>query len=157
MTPRPVPFPTVSVQHGVAEQLARLSHFALLDLPEVHEISRVADFLIGDVGGAAQARRLWNELHADCHRLWHLISDDWDDRDLDELSFADARRMDPGATAEQELMVRYERTRDRLVADIEDRIGRGRYTAVEMRRVDAEIASSMARHPAGRKLAGSAW
>ncbi|TFV91375.1 hypothetical protein [Blastococcus sp. CT_GayMR16] len=121
---------TVSVRSGLAEQLARLAHFADLDLPEVQELDAVACFLIGDVGDATAKTELWEQLKAgDAARLWYLISDDWDDRDLD-----DAIDTDAGLTREQEEQARYERTRNRLCSDIERTVYLARYRAAEARR-----------------------
>lgn len=121
------------VAHGTAEQLARLTHFRALDLPEVAELDAVALFLIGDVGDPTDKLRLWQELRTDCLALWYLIASDWDDRDLDELTDADWMRHS-FATQEQELAHRYGVTRDRLVSEIEGCIWRHRYSQAERTR-----------------------
>lgn len=84
ITRRPQP-----VRPGTAEQLARIAHFRALDLPEVEELDIVAGFLLGDVGDVLHKQELWGQLQDDCHKLWHLLTDDWDDRDLDELTEAE--------------------------------------------------------------------
>lgn len=123
--PAPVP-------HGLADQLARIAHFRALDLPEVEELDAVACFLLGDVGDAVERLSLWDELRDDCEQLWHLITADWSDDDLDDL-----RDDDPAwwpFTDAQVLECRYQQTRDRLEGDIETAVRRHRYAVVEARR-----------------------
>lgn len=124
--PRPRVIP---VTNGTAEQLARVAHFRALEDTQPEELDFVALFLLGDVGDSADKWELWEQLRDDCGRLWHLITDDWDEADLD-----DPREADAGLTAAQEEQARYERTRDRLCGEIERAIHVARYRAAEARR-----------------------
>jgi hypothetical protein len=134
------------VRPGTAENLARLAHFRALDLPEADELDSVAYQLLGAVGDTNAKRELWEQIRVgDGRELWFLIAADWDDRDLDELTEEQYRRLEPADHAE-ELDARYEVTRDRLVHDIERTIWLARARA-------AEIDAAVARHPAGSRLA----
>jgi hypothetical protein len=122
------------VRCGTAEQLARLAHFRALNLPEVDELDAVACFLIGDAGDSQARRELWEQLRDDAERLFHLITDDWDSDDLDELTERQCMRL-PLVALEQEIVdARYAATRERLAADIEGTVRLARYTAAENRR-----------------------
>lgn len=117
-----------TVRPGTAEQLARLAHFSALEHIQPEELDAVAHFLLGDVGDVTAKAGLWGQLREDCGRLWHLITDDWDENDL-----LDASEADEGLTAGQELDARHERTRDRLCSDIERRVYLARYAAIQAR------------------------
>jgi len=159
VTPLPGPFTVQPVPHGLAEQLARVAHFRELDHPEAHELNCVARFLIGDVGGRDAADLLWVQLRDDCLRLWHLVTDDWDDRDLDELTAAQYERLGV-CSYELEQHARFERTRDRLSSEIETAVHAARYRAVAARRAsghrDGALAAAVVRHPAGSLFPGGA-
>jgi len=136
VTRLPSPFTVQLVQHGVAEQLARVAYFRTMEHPQADELDCVARFLLGAVGGREATDLLWSQLRDDCQRLWHLITDDWDDRDLDELTDGEwARSSFPSAG--YEIDARYEKTRDRLTGEIESAIYRARVAAVEARRAVA--------------------
>lgn len=151
---------TAPVAPGTAENLARLSHFRGLEHTQPEELDAVAYFLIGDVGGAMRAATLWQQLcEHDAAQLWHLITDDWDDRDIDDPIDEDA-----ALTTPQELEARHERTVARLVWDIEQRISVARYDAAEAKRAAARrqhradvearihpVDAAMRRHPAGSR------
>ena len=116
------------VPAGTAEQLARLAHFAGLDLPEVEELDSVARFLIGNAGDTAARQELWQQLRDNAEHLWHLITDDWSDDMLDGLRSVDYERHQIDSyDREQEL--RYRFTRDRLSGSIENRIEQARFAA----------------------------
>lgn len=119
--------PAQPVRPGTAEHLARLAHFASLDLPEVDELDRVAQFLLGDVGGIRE--ELWPQLKEhEARRLWHLIADDWDDRDLDELTEAQYEVLGL-CTYKGEQEARHETTVARLVSEIERAVWLARVAA----------------------------
>jgi hypothetical protein len=118
---------TQTVPAGAAIQLARLAHFADLDMPEAVELKFTGYWILGAVGDPAP---LWEALHDDAIRLWHLISDDWDDRDLDELPEVDYF---PGMAPQVAESVRYARTRTRLECEIEHRVWLARYDAMQSR------------------------
>lgn len=117
-----------TVRPGTAEQLARLAHFSALERTQPEELDAVAFFLLGDVGDVTVKAGLWGQLREDCGRLWHLITEDWDENDL-----LDACDEDEGLTAAQELDARHERTQNRLCSDIERRVYLARYAAVQAR------------------------
>lgn len=121
------------VAHGTAEQLARIAHFRAVEHTQPEELDVVALFLIGKTGDATEKLALWNELRDDCERLWFLITSDWDDRDLDELTDDDWMRHS-FATQEQELAHRWAKTRDRLAGEIEGCIDRHRVMHAERTR-----------------------
>lgn len=129
-----------TVRHGTAEQLARIAHFRALETVQPEELDAVALFLIGQVGDPMEKLALWNDLRDDCERLWYLITSDWDDRELDELTDADWHRHQ-FATQEQELAHRWSRTRDRLAAEIEGCIDRHRVIHAERTRPRTAVAS----------------
>jgi hypothetical protein len=113
------------VRPGTAEQLARISHFRVLEETQPEELDYVALWLIGDVGSSGLKWGLWEELRdGDAAKLWYLVSDDYDDRDLDELDADDFPIQGP------EFDERYQRTRDRLVHQIEERIRLARWRAL---------------------------
>lgn len=153
----PVPGRPMPVQHGLAEQLARIAYFAVLELPEAGELNEVAAFLIGDVGEALDRAMLWDQLQEPAIQLWHLVTDDWDEGDLDEIPEADWQRFD-FATQQQEIDHRYTLTRERLADEIEHAIRRSRYAAMfarrsEQRRAHAvAVEASIHQHPAGKRL-----
>jgi hypothetical protein len=119
------------VANGTAEQLARLAHFQAMEETQPEELEAVALFILGRVRRDVVDRVLfWADLQPDCEQLWHLITDDWDDRDLDEVPEVDWARFD-FATAEQELAHRHERTRGRLVDEIELAIAVARTATAE--------------------------
>jgi hypothetical protein len=137
-----------AVRPGTAENLARLAHFRGLDLPEADELDSVAYQLLGDVGDTNAKRELWEQLRdGDGRSLWYLIADDWDDRDLDELTEAQCTRLPLTATEDEVTQLRYEVTRERLLGDIERTVWLARARA-------AEIDAAVSRHPAGSRLAG---
>ena len=108
------------VAHGTAETLARVLHFRQLSatLPEAHELDPVLRFLLGRVTDPAE---VLEHLHDELDHLWSLITEDFDDEQLDELTDADFDRYD-FPTYQQEVDHRYAITRDRLVGDIESYI-----------------------------------
>jgi hypothetical protein len=109
---------TQPVPPGTAIQLARLAHFADLDIPEADELKFTGYWILGAVGDPDQ---VWESLHDDAIRLWHLISDDWDDRDLDGPDDLDED-------------TRFERTRTRLETELEHAVWLARYSESERRR-----------------------
>lgn len=106
------------VAHGTAEQLARLRHFRQLDLPEAHELDPVARFLIGRVGDATE---VLEQITDELDQLWSLITEDFDDDQLDELTEDDWARHS-FATQQQEADHRHTATVARLVYAIEGHI-----------------------------------
>jgi hypothetical protein len=120
------------VRPGTAENLARLAQLAWQDTPDAYTADEVAEWLLGDVGDRAA---VWDHLRPDCQLLWHLVSEDWDEDDLDSLT-EQAAELYSFATVEQELAHRHTATRDRLVADIEGAIWTARYRAHEQRRAE---------------------
>lgn len=117
--------------HGLAEQLARLAHFTQLDLPDVAELDALALHLIGDAGSPDRCRDLWQQLkEGDAGKLWHLLIDDWDDRDLDEIPERDWTRYS-FATVQQEEEHRYAVTFHRLCGQIESEVAYARLAARE--------------------------
>ena len=156
---------TTPVAPGTAEQLARLSHFRGLEHTQPEELDAVAYFLIGDVGGAMRAATLWQQLcEHDAAQLWHLITDDWDEFDLDEIPEAEWARS-AFATQQQEIERRYEITRDRLTHEIEHAVHLARWDAFKAKqsalrrehKADVEarihpVDAAMRRHPAGSRL-----
>jgi hypothetical protein len=119
-----------AITPGLAEQLARIAHFRALHLPEVDELDPVAFHLIGKVGSLVDQAVLWERLQEDAIRLWHLLIDDWDDRDLDELTEDEWRRLD-FQTQQAEIDHRYTATRARLAHDIEQAVWLARYRHAE--------------------------
>lgn len=115
----------VEVPYLLADQLARLSHFTALDLPEVRELDEVACWLIGRVHCASV---VWADLRPVAEHLFRLISDDWDDDDLD-----DARDGDPILT-DDEVEARHTRTVERLRCEIDNVIGFARLRYAELSR-----------------------
>lgn len=111
------------VPYGVADQLARLSHFRALDLPEVEELDHVIYHLIGAVHCPSA---VWRDVRPVCEHLFRLISDDWDDRDLD-----DPRDDDPILT-DHEIEARHTRTVERLRCEVlnQVRFARSRYESL---------------------------
>jgi hypothetical protein len=136
------------VRAGTAENLARLAHFRSLDLPEADELDAVAFFLLGDVGDTNAKRELWDAIRdGDGQALWYLVADDWDDRDLDDLTETQCTRLPLTATEDEVTQLRYEVTRERLIGDVERTVWLARFRA-------AEITASMQRHPAGSRAGG---
>lgn len=121
------------VQHGTAEQLARIHHFRQLTdpLPDAHELDPVARFLIGRVG---DAREVLAHLADELDQLWSLITEDFDDDQLDELTEDDWARYS-FATQQQEIDHRHAATVARLVGDIEGYIWLHRVIHVERARI----------------------
>jgi hypothetical protein len=117
------------VLHGTAEQLARIAHFRQLTatLPEAHELDPVARFLIGSVRDHHQ---LLEHLAVELDQLWSLLTADFDDDQLDELTEADWCRHS-FATQQQEIEHRHMATVTRLVDDIENHIRLHRVIYVE--------------------------
>lgn len=115
------------VTHGLAEQLARIARFRNLEHIQPEELDEVAFYLIGRVDDRAG---VWERIQDDCNRLWFLITNDWDDRDLDEIPEADWARYS-FSTAQQELDHRYEITRARLEHEIESAVRLARYRTAE--------------------------
>lgn len=133
------PPPVEPVRNGTAEQLARVAHFRDFEHVQPEELDAIAHYLIGDVGDPIDRDVLWAELRADCLTLWHLVTDDWSERDLDEVPEADWARHE-FATGQQEIAHRYQITRDRLCLDIERAVWLARYTAAEARRIPTAVA-----------------
>lgn len=106
-----------AVAHGTAETLARVHHFRQLTdaLPEAHELDPVVRFLLGRVTDPAE---IVGHLHDELEQLWSLITEDYSDEQLDELTEGDWERYS-FSTQEQEVDHRYAITRDRLSHDIE--------------------------------------
>jgi hypothetical protein len=123
----------LTVQHGTAEQLARLQHFrGLTDtLPEAHELDPVARFLIGRV---ADPREVLEHLADELDQLWSLITEDFGDDQLDELTEDDWARHS-FATQQQESDHRHSATVARLVGDIEGYIWLHRVVHFERNRI----------------------
>lgn len=119
------------VQHGTAEQLARLHHFRGLDLPEAHELDPVFRFLIGRVADPAE---VLEQLADELDQLWSLVTEDYDDDQLDELSEADWERHS-FSSYQQEVDHRHSATVSRLVGDIEGHIWLHRVVHVERARI----------------------
>ena len=130
---------SVAVPNGTAEQLARLSHFAGLQTVQAEEMDAVAFFLLGDVGDAESRADLWDSLRDDCDLLWHLITADWCENDLDELTEDDWAKYS-FANVDQELDVRRSLTADRLVLQIEASISVCRIATAEARRAQRAVA-----------------
>lgn len=108
------------VRRGTAEQLARLCHFRQLTdaLPDAHELNPVLFFLLGPVG---DPRQLLEQVGDELDQLWSLLTEDFDDDQLDELSEADWARYS-FATYQQEVDHRHAVTVSRLVYAIEGHI-----------------------------------
>jgi hypothetical protein len=121
---------TIAVPHGTADALARIHHFRGLDLPEAYELDDVTRFLLGRVPDADE---LIEQLGDDLDQLWSLLTDDYDDDQLDELSDRDFRRFD-FATYGQEVSHRHSCTVARLVHDVEQRIHVARVVRAEQDR-----------------------
>lgn len=124
------------VPPGTAEQLARCWYLRSLhdgDHDATAAVDDLASFLIGNVGGWNAAQELWVRIEADLHLLWSLMDGLWAEPDLDELTERDWVRMS-FATAAHEVQARYERTRERVAADIEGAVRLARYQAAEARR-----------------------
>ncbi len=109
-----------AVAHGTAETLARVAHFrGLTDtLPEAHELDPVIRFLLGAVTDPAE---ILGHLHDELDQLWSLITEDYDDDQLDELTDDDWAR-NSFATGQQETDHRWALTVTRLSDDIENYI-----------------------------------
>jgi hypothetical protein len=127
------------VWHGTAEQLARIAHFRGLERTQPEEFDALAYFLLGDVGDAFTREALWANLEPDLLKLWHLVTSDWEEDDLDEVPEADWVRYS-FATVAQETDHRYQITRDRLTHEIEHLIHLSRLAAVEARRANRSVA-----------------
>jgi hypothetical protein len=124
------------VRCGTAEQLARLWYLRALhagDTDATATVDDLASFLLGDAGDVMARRRLWAQLDPDCHLLWSLMDGLWQPDDLDELTERDWVRMS-FPTVAHEVQARYERTRERVAADIEGAVRLARYSAAEARR-----------------------
>lgn len=147
-----IPRPTEPVREGTAVQLARAAYFSLCDNPQSDELVSLGLWLLGDVGGASAAYALWRDLEGDLIRLWHLITDDWDDGDLDELPESVAERM-AGVPSMWLLEARHEATRDRLICQVHTRVWAARYRARETARTAErkahQAAVDAAIHPGG--------
>lgn len=115
--------------HGTAEQLARLIHFRALEdaLPDAHELDPVIRFLIGRVD---DAHELVAQLLDELDQLWSLITEDFDDDQLDELTDEDWSRHS-FSTYQQEVDHRHSATVARLVGDIEGHISLARTVHAE--------------------------
>jgi hypothetical protein len=118
------------VAHGTAEQLARIRQFRGLDLPEAHELDPVARFLIGRVPDPAE---VLEQITDELDQLWSLITEDFDESDLDELSEDDWARHS-FATQQQEVDFRHAATVSRLVYAIEGHIALHRIIRAENER-----------------------
>lgn len=130
------------VRPGTAEQLARLAHFAALEHPDAEQLDYLALWLLGPVGDSQAKWALWQQLkEGDAQRLWYLISNDYDDRDCDELT-ADVYAHEWFANADAELVRRAELTADRLREQIEGAVRLARYRAAEARRASRTAVAS---------------
>lgn len=109
-----------TVRNGTAETLARVHHFRQLTdtLPDAHELDPVLRFLLGAVTDPAE---VLGHLHDELDQLWSLITEDFDDDQLDELTDDDWTRHSFG-DYQQEVDHRYAMTRHRLAADVESYI-----------------------------------
>lgn len=123
---RPAP-----VAAGTAETLARVHHVRQLTdaLPEAHELDPVLRFLLGRVTDPAE---VLEQLHDELDQLWSLLTEDYDDEQLDELTDADWQRHS-FSSYQQEADYRHSLTVSRLVADVEGHIWRARLTHFEDR------------------------
>jgi hypothetical protein len=128
------------VRPGTAENLARLAQLRWQDTPDAYAADEVAEWLVGAVGNRAA---MWARLRPDSRHLWFLVSEDWDEDDLDSLTEQECE-LYPFATVEQELAHRHTATHDRLVADIEGAIWTARYRAHEQRRAEQRRAHGAA-------------
>lgn len=116
---------------GVAEQLARLAHLRCrVSVTDSLELDAVAQHLLGPVGFSVERALLWEHLQEPALALWRLLDDDHDEHDLDELTEADWAR-ESFATRGQELMRRYEITRERLCREIDTAVFLARVRASE--------------------------
>jgi hypothetical protein len=129
------------VRCGTAEQLARLHHLRASTAHDCEIADDVSSFLIGYVGGYAASRQLHTQLDPDLDLLWRLMDGDWEPDDLDELTERDWVRMS-FPTVGHEIQARYERTRERVAADIEGAVRLARYTAAENRRAAPQAVAS---------------
>lgn len=136
IAPLPGPFTAQPVTAGLAESLARCAYFRLLDHPQADELDVVARYLIGNVGDPEASRDLWRQLQPTCEHLWHLITDDWTERDLDELTDAQWEAL-VLPTHETELDTRRENTIARLAGEIEGAILAHRIGAARAKRIRA--------------------
>jgi hypothetical protein len=120
------------VAHGTAEALARLQHFrGLTDaLPDAHELDPVMRFLVGPVG---DARQVLEQIGDELDQLWSLVTEDFDDDQLDELTGADWERHS-FATYGQEVAHRHAATVARLVYAIEGHVALHRVIHAEQQR-----------------------
>lgn len=126
------------VLNGTAEALARIVHFRALDLPDAHELDAVARLLIGRV---TDHREVLEQLHDELDQLWSLVTEDFDDDQLDELTEVDWSRHS-FATYQQEVDHRHLMTVARLVGSIEGHIGLARIVHAENTRpVRSAVAS----------------
>ena len=120
-----------TVRHGTAEQLARVVHFrGLTDtLPEAHELDPVIRFLLGAVTDPAE---ILGHLHDELDQLWSLITEDFDDDQLDELTEADWARHS-FSHHQQEIDHRWAATVERLSSDVESYIRMARQWHAQQR------------------------
>ena len=108
------------VLYGTADALARLLHFRSLTdaLPDAHELDPVIRFLLGPVDDPAE---VLEHLADELDQLYSLVTEDFDDDQLDELTEADWERHS-FATYAQEVEHRHAATVARLVYAIEGHI-----------------------------------
>lgn len=125
---------------GTAEHLARLLHFrGLADaLPEAHELDPLLRHFLGAVTDPAE---VLEHLHDELDHLWSLITEDFDDDQLDELTDADWDRHD-FANQQAELDHRYALTRDRLAHDVETYVRMAREWHAQQRAEDARTGAA---------------
>jgi len=116
-----------AVAHGTAEQLARIHHFRQLDLPEAHELDDVMRFLIGQV---TDWRQVVEHLGDDLDQLWSLLTQDFDDAQLDELTETDWERHS-FSSYQQEVEHRHTMTVTRLVDSVEGEVHLARLVRAE--------------------------
>lgn len=124
------------VRPGTAEALARVMHFQAVEHVQPEELDSVARWLIGHV---TDPREVAQHIADELDQLWSLLTDDFDDDQLDELSDADWERHS-FSTYAQEVEHRRALTLTRLVAAIEGHIWLARYTHAEQARAMAGAA-----------------
>ncbi len=124
------------VRPGTAETLARCWHFRQLTdtLPEAHELDPAIRFLLGRV---TDHDEVLEHLTEDLDQLWSLLTEDFDDDQLDELTDADWERHS-FSSYQQEVDHRHSLTVARLVADIESHIALARQVHAEQQRPAAQ-------------------
>lgn len=128
--PRPAVGPNVpDVRHGTAEQLARISHFRAVEQHQPEELDFLALWVIGCGIPAADKWDLWAQIRPLAEHLWSFVADDWDEDDCDAMTVDEAEM--PAGHAEEACA---DRTRSRLVRDIEQQVWLARYRAAEARR-----------------------